>query len=814
MQIIDNKALLLRVKEPAHIMAAVDKSHLVSAHEVLVRWDVTTAQRLRAMNIKVPSPIMGQYQWTGRHKPMDHQKKTAAFLTLNRKAFCFSEAGSGKTASTIWAADFLMKRKRIRRVLVICPVSIMDVAWRADLFSFAMHRTVSIAHGTPAKRKKIIAEGAEFVIINYDGVAIVKDEIIKGGFYKNAQSHRWKVLNAILKELPDAWLWMMTGTPAAQGPEDAYGLAKLVNPKGVPRTFGAFKDMVMIKLTQFKWAPRKESSAIVHKVLQPAIRFTKEECMDLPDMVYVKRDVELTKQQKTYYERLRKNLLLETAGSVVSAVNAAVGMNKLVQISCIAYGTPVLCKRGWTPIQQVTGLDRLWDGDRWVSCTGAVFMGDKPTVALAGIELTPDHKVLTTLGWREAKDCRNGPDCEGFIRAEVRLPDGYPTSRYVEREAPNCHMAVSMRLWGGGNPSVAESTNPTSTKLETLRLQAWGAHNHPRGVEIPEVQDMDKHAQTVPRPAGQGLQELRGSRDTGMPTVGSVVCNIPARYGSRVFAEVVSGSEGQQWPVQPRELSVGHTHRTGAEHSDERDSGHSERPHDNGGGRQNIRPPDRDALRQIAPVQLVAGESATNSGTLPVYDILNCGPNSRFVVMGSGGELTIVHNCGAVYDDDGNVLEFDIGNRYSVLKEVIAEASKKVLVFVPYTHITDILAEKMRADGYSVDIIRGDVPVSRRTEIFQKFQREADPAILLIQPQAAAHGVTLTAANVVVWWGPTSSLEIYVQANARVHRSGQANKCMVVQLQGSPVEKHLYNMLDAREGNHMKLTSLYKEMLD
>ena len=48
--------------------------------------------------------------------------------------------------------------------------------------------------------------------------------------YKNAQTDRWKTLNRLLS--PDTWLWMMTGTPAAQSPLDAYGLAKLVNPKG------------------------------------------------------------------------------------------------------------------------------------------------------------------------------------------------------------------------------------------------------------------------------------------------------------------------------------------------------------------------------------------------------------------------------------------------------------------------------------------------------------------------------------------------------------------------------------------------------
>ena len=182
----------------------------------------------------------------------------------------------------------------------------MDSAWRNDLFSFAMHRTVDVAYGAKEKRKKIINSGAEFVIINYDGVEIVKDEIANGGFdlfivdeathKKRAQTKRWKTLNKIIGE--DDWLWMMTGTPAAQSPLDAYGLAKMVNPISVPRFFGSWRDMVMWKVTQFKYKPKKPPKIQCFKALQPAIRFTKEECLDLPDMVYTKRFVEMTKQQK------------------------------------------------------------------------------------------------------------------------------------------------------------------------------------------------------------------------------------------------------------------------------------------------------------------------------------------------------------------------------------------------------------------------------------------------------------------------------------------------------------------------------------
>ena len=511
MQIIDNKALLLKLRNPKQVSTIIPKSKVIGEHEVVVNWGVQEAQTLRGLNIKVPSPIEGRYIWTGKYAPMAHQKTTASFLTLNQRAFCFNEAGTGKTASAIWAADFLMKQGIIKRALVVCPISIMDSAWRADLFSFAMHRTVGIAYGTAKQRKQIIAGKPDFLIINYDGLEIVKEDIVAAGYdlfiideashYKNSQSTRWKVLNSLVK--PESWLWMMTGTPAAQGPEDAYGLAKLVNPTGVPRFFGAWKDMVMYKESQFRWKPKKTSTELVYRALQPAVRFTKEECLDLPDMVYVKRDVPLTKQQETFYKRLKSQMVMEVAGEQITAVNAAVMMGKLLQISA-----------------------------------------------------------------------------------------------------------------------------------------------------------------------------------------------------------------------------------------------------------------------------------------------------------------------GASYTESGETVQFDINNRYKVLKETIDESTHKVLVFVPFKHVIDMLSEKLTKDGITCEVIRGDVSAGARTDIFKRFQTDPNPRVLVIQPQAAAHGVTLTAANTVVWWAPTSSLETYAQANARVHRKGQSNKCTVVQLQGSGVERRVYKLLDEKIDVHTKVVDLYKEMLD
>ena len=217
--------------------------------------------------------IKDNYKWPRPigFTPFGHQKETAEFLSLRRRAFCFNEQGTGKTASVIWAADYLLSKGAINRVLIVCPLSIMQASWQNDLFKFAVHRTVDVAYGTPEKRKKIIAGNAEFVIINYDGVPSVFEELKAGNFdlvvideanaYKNVQTKRWRLMRKLLG--PQTGLWMLTGTPAAQSPVDAYGLAKMCVPDKAPQFFGDFRQSVMIQYAMYRWEPRQIGRAHV-----------------------------------------------------------------------------------------------------------------------------------------------------------------------------------------------------------------------------------------------------------------------------------------------------------------------------------------------------------------------------------------------------------------------------------------------------------------------------------------------------------------------------------------------------------------------
>jgi len=201
-----------------------------------------------------------------------------------------------------------------------------------------------VAHHNKASRRiEMIQQNYEFVIANYDGLNLIADEIKNDGrfdlvivdeanAYKTITTKRWKALQSILTV--NTHLWMMTGTPASQSPADAYGLAKMVNPDGVPRFFTGWRDKVMNKVTQFKWVAKMNAAEEVHKALQPAIRFTKAQCLDLPPVLTMARDVPLTPQQAKYYNMLKERMLVQAAGETITAVNAAAGVSKLLQISC------------------------------------------------------------------------------------------------------------------------------------------------------------------------------------------------------------------------------------------------------------------------------------------------------------------------------------------------------------------------------------------------------------------------------------------------------------------------------------------------
>jgi SNF2 family DNA or RNA helicase len=309
---------------------------------------------LRNLGYQVPSPIQYYYNWPGHLKPMSHQTETAAFLTSHKKAIVLNGMGTGKTQSALWAADYLMSIGAVKRALIISPLSTLETTWADSIFTSFTNKTYAVLHGTAERRRRLLANGDDFCIVNHDGFEIIAKDahglfdlviVDEAAALRNPSTARFKALRRYMDANPDCRLWLMTGTPTPNEPTDAWALAKLVNSPGLERTYTGFRDQVMMKLGKWKMVARPNSPEIVAKVLTPAIRYDLADCVDLPEVVYQTRKVTLSDDQKKAYKAMLKHLVVEAEQGAITAANEAVKAQKLVQIACgVAYdenGAPV-----------------------------------------------------------------------------------------------------------------------------------------------------------------------------------------------------------------------------------------------------------------------------------------------------------------------------------------------------------------------------------------------------------------------------------------------------------------------------------------
>ena len=309
---------------------------------VAVPYKTEEAMVMRNLGFSVPEPIKHYYDWPARFEPMEHQIETAAFLTTHKRSLCLNAPGTGKSISSIWAADYLLTRGEAKKVLIIAPLSTLKPVWGSELKNHLPHRQFKICIGTRKKRLDLLATpGVQYVIINHDGFTGLADELKdfdvviydEATALKSPSSRRFKVFQKWINT-HRPWLWLLTGTPISQTPADAWTLARLVESPNVQRSFTAFKDTVLKKVTQFKWIPREDSLETCKKVLQPSIRFSLDECKDLPDTNFVGRKTDLTKQQEKAFKDMQDKAVTVFAEGEVTAANTAVMLSKLLQICC------------------------------------------------------------------------------------------------------------------------------------------------------------------------------------------------------------------------------------------------------------------------------------------------------------------------------------------------------------------------------------------------------------------------------------------------------------------------------------------------
>lgn len=330
-----------------------DKSHLVSffpKHKVVtaqsgdylvVPRTIEYALELKRLELTT-TKLTGGYKYPGRFKPYTHQIDTTEFMVAHPRAFCLNDMGTGKTASCIWAAEFLRQAGLVKRVLIVSLISCMKSVWDSELFGICPQRYTAIAYGSPEYREQVIFNEPDYVIINPDGIKIVEEAlkwyspdliiIDEASAYKHPGTKKYKALKNIVRD--DTRIWMLTATPAANSPADVYGLIKLVNPMAIQESMTQFKNRIMTKISNFKWVPKSNAVETVMGYMRPAIRYDKKDCLDMPPVTYIFKGAELSKEQAHAFEQMKNFLRVEGASETehITAVNAAAKMTKLLQI--------------------------------------------------------------------------------------------------------------------------------------------------------------------------------------------------------------------------------------------------------------------------------------------------------------------------------------------------------------------------------------------------------------------------------------------------------------------------------------------------
>ena len=488
-------------------LANLVADHSVDGDRIVVPHTHDVVKLARNLGLKAPAPIMVRYDWNG-DRPFKTQKITAALLTMHRRAYVLSEMGTGKTRATLFALDFLLREGILQRAIIVAPLSTLTTVWYREVFRYFNHLSVGVLHGSREKRKEILAQDHHLYVINHDGVKTVLPQLLlrsdigcvvvdELAAFRNARTDRWKGLAALIAKRPYAW--GLTGSPTPNEPPDAWGQAKLLTPDRAPKYFKNFKEATMQQVSTFRWIDRRDAKETVYSMLQPAVRFKRDDCVELPPVIYATREAPLTAEQKRVYTEMMRHMKMAFASGEVNAANEGVLMSKLMQIAT-----------------------------------------------------------------------------------------------------------------------------------------------------------------------------------------------------------------------------------------------------------------------------------------------------------------------GFVYTRDGKAVALDNTPRMDALVELIDEAEGKVIVFVDFIHASKMVAEFLKKLGYSVAQVSGETPKKARDQIFTEFQNSAFPRIIVAHPKCMAHGLTLTAANVIIWFSPTTSLDTYEQACARITRPGQSRKQLIMHLTGTPVESKLYKRLQQKASLQGALLEMFE----
>lgn len=322
---------------------------------------------------------------------------------------------------------------------------------------------------------------------------------------------------------------------------------------------------------------------------------------------------------------LYKTLASEVLGVPIEGMPKMVRQaGKAMHLGCFASDTKVFTSNGIKRIVDVSDTDMVWDGTSWVKHSGLAYQGMKQVISTSGVSATTDHEILTEHGWQTW-----GEVCRNHLLFQSALSLGSSPSS-IGNYAPVSKRSTGTTHGFGalvvGKGLLTDTILNVGRLLDATRVPNKLLLNGSNGIGSIQTScrmtGTERGCLTVSARRSVGVtasQKAHATTKTGVFPCAPSGEKIAVR-SSNILSQLMGGiSQSLKWIVS-----------TTTKGMNRGISGLSA---------------DTTTCRTVGRSVPCREKSTISNGSLPVYDLLNCGPNSRFTVITDDGPI-IVHNCG------------------------------------------------------------------------------------------------------------------------------------------------------------------------
>jgi SNF2 family DNA or RNA helicase len=286
-----------------------------------------------------------------KFNPWNYQQYSINHIIDHKASGLFLDMGMGKTVSTLTAIDNLIFLCEVNKVLVIAPLRVAEDTWstEVDKWDHLKHLKISKILGTKKQREEALNKDADIYVTNRENVdwlvnecfdswiwdMVVIDELSS---FKSSKAIRFRALKKVRPYFKR--IVGLTGTPAPNSLIDLWPQIYLLDGgKRLGKTITGFKDRYFNPgrrngYVVYNWELKEGAEeAIQNKISDICISMKADDYLDLPERIDNRVEINLSKKALDTYKQLEKELVIEIEEEDITAANAAVLTNKLLQMA-------------------------------------------------------------------------------------------------------------------------------------------------------------------------------------------------------------------------------------------------------------------------------------------------------------------------------------------------------------------------------------------------------------------------------------------------------------------------------------------------